>query len=91
YIDYPDFVLCNNCTNGSQIHSASKPEINPLYSVFHPGIKHIACEKAIHSIDISVIITFILSDLCENCEADSISKHDENQGSKTHTEITSIE
>ncbi|CAG8745143.1 39514_t:CDS:1 [Gigaspora margarita] len=86
-INCPDFDLCNNCVALSPtqhpghtfipIHRAGELEIKPSSSVFHPGIICDACGKAIRGVRYKCgnCVNF---DLCGNCEADPISKHDEN-------------
>ncbi|CAG8491365.1 2201_t:CDS:1 [Dentiscutata heterogama] len=86
-INCPDFDLCNNCVALAPIqhpghtfipiHRNGEPEIKPSNSVFHPGIRCDACGKAIRGVRYKCgnCVDF---DLCGNCEADPISKHDEN-------------
>ncbi|CAG8762235.1 10729_t:CDS:1, partial [Cetraspora pellucida] len=85
-INCPDFDLCNACAALAPtqhpghtfipIHRTGEPEIKPSNSVFHPGIRCDACGKAIRGVRYKCgnCIDF---DLCGNCEADPINKHDE--------------
>ncbi|CAG8792118.1 29648_t:CDS:1, partial [Racocetra persica] len=86
-INCPDFDLCNNCIALAPtqhpghtfipIHRTGELEIKPSNSIFHPGIRCDACGKAIRGVRYKCgnCVDF---DLCGNCEADPISKHDEN-------------
>ncbi|CAG8610166.1 7812_t:CDS:2 [Cetraspora pellucida] len=60
-----------------KIHRAGDPEIKIPDSAFHPGIRCDGCRKAINGVRYKCgnCLDF---DLCGNCEANPISKHDEN-------------
>ncbi|CAG8647782.1 24334_t:CDS:10 [Dentiscutata erythropus] len=86
-INCPDFDLCNNCIalaptqhpghTFMKIHRAGDPDVKIPDSAFHPGIRCDGCRKAIHGVRYKCgnCLDF---DLCGNCEANPISKHDEN-------------
>jgi len=86
-INCPDFDLCNNCIalaptqhpghTFMKIHRAGDPEVKIPDSAFHPGIRCDGCRKAIHGVRYKCGNCFDF-DLCGNCEANPISKHDEN-------------
>jgi len=86
-INCPDFDLCNNCISLAQsqhpnhtfmpIHKPGEPEIKIPDTAFHPGIRCDGCHKSINGVRFKCgnCPDF---DLCGNCEASPLKKHDPN-------------
>uniref|UniRef100_A0A1D1YF52 Next to BRCA1 gene 1 protein n=1 Tax=Anthurium amnicola TaxID=1678845 RepID=A0A1D1YF52_9ARAE len=86
-INCPDFDLCNNCISLAPtqhpnhtfmlIHRPGEPEIKIPDAAFHPGIRCDGCHKQITGIRFKCgnCPDF---DLCGNCEASPLKKHDPN-------------
>ncbi|EXX66310.1 hypothetical protein RirG_125040 [Rhizophagus irregularis DAOM 197198w] len=86
-INCPDFDLCNNCISLAPtqhpnhtfvpIHRPGEPEIKIPDASFHPGIRCDGCHKSITGVRFKCgnCPDF---DLCGNCEASPLKKHDPN-------------
>ncbi|CAG8656232.1 7940_t:CDS:10, partial [Funneliformis mosseae] len=86
-INCPDFDLCSYCISLApnqhpdhtfmSIHKPGDPEIKIPDAAFHPGIKCDGCHKAINGVRFKCgnCPDF---DLCGNCEASPLNKHDLN-------------
>ncbi|RGB22858.1 hypothetical protein C1646_729705 [Rhizophagus diaphanus] len=86
-INCPDFDLCNNCISLAPtqhpnhtfvpIHRPGEPEIKIPDAAFHPGIRCDGCHKSITGVRFKCgnCPDF---DLCGNCEASPLKKHDPN-------------
>ncbi|CAG8481049.1 10357_t:CDS:10 [Ambispora leptoticha] len=86
-INCPDFDLCSNCISLAPmqhpnhtfmpIHRPGEPEIKIPDAINHPGIRCDGCSKAINGVRYKCgnCPDF---DLCGNCEASPLNKHDEN-------------
>ncbi|RIA80248.1 hypothetical protein C1645_792940 [Glomus cerebriforme] len=86
-INCPDFDLCSNCISLAPtqhpnhtfmpIHKPGEPEIKIPDAAFHPGIRCDGCHKPINGIRFKCgnCPDF---DLCGNCEASPLKKHDPN-------------
>ncbi|GES88552.1 ZZ type zinc finger domain-containing protein [Rhizophagus clarus] len=86
-INCPDFDLCNNCISLAPtqhpnhtfmpIHKPGEPEIKIPDAAFHPGIRCDGCHKSITGVRFKCgnCPDF---DLCGNCEASPLKKHDPN-------------
>ncbi|CAG8585045.1 5344_t:CDS:10 [Paraglomus occultum] len=85
-INCPDFDLCSNCIalastqhpnhTFMQIQRPGEPEIKILDSAHHPGIKCDHCNKQITGLRYKCGNCSDF-DLCGNCEASPLNKHDE--------------
>ncbi|KAG9294152.1 hypothetical protein G9A89_021511 [Geosiphon pyriformis] len=86
-INCPDFDLCSNCISLATVqhpnhtfmpvHRPGEPEIKIPDAAFHPGIRCDGCSKAINGVRYKCgnCPDF---DLCGNCEASPLNKHDDN-------------